>query len=504
MDDQRTTVLCALLAVFVVAYIMRWRSDPLRKIPTVGGPSAPILSYWSAFRFLREPKAILSEGYAQYHGSAFKVALFDQWFVVVSGHRMVDDMRKRPDDELSFVEGAEETLQTRFTLGRDTIDDPYHVDLIRDKLMRSLAAVLPDVIDELSLAVPEYICPQEGDKSEWDKVNILDVTQKIIARASNRVFVGLPACRNEEYLTLAIQFTLDVVKDMFLLGLAPVVMRPFLAECFSAARKNLRQSLLHLKPLVDERKAKMEAYGDDYPGKPNDMLQWVMEEALPRRHTEYQMAERIMGVNFAAIHTSSSSISHALLHLAAEPQYIQPLRDEVEAIVATEGWTKAAMGKMWKIDSFLKESQRVNGVALTAVTRKALKDTTLLDGTFIPKGTLIAAASYPTHYDEGIYENASTFDPFRFARMRAAEGEGTKHHLVHTSLEYMSFGHGKHACPGRFFAANELKAMLAYVVLNYDLKLPGDGPRPDNFCFGMNLIPDPKAEILFRRRQSAP
>ncbi len=45
--------------------------------------------------------------------------------------------------------------------------------------------------------------------------------------------------------------------------------------------------------------------------------------------------------------------------------------------------------------------------------------------------------------------------------------------------------------------------MLAYVVLNYDLKLPGDGPRPDNFCFGMNLIPDPKAEILFRRRQIA-
>ena len=68
----------------------------------------------------------------------------------------------------------------------------------------------------------------------------------------------------------------------------------------------------------------------------------------------------------------------------------------------------------------------------------------MIDGTFIPKDTLIAAAAYPTHYDDTIYENASEFDPFRFSRMRT-EGEGTKHHLAHTSIEYIAFGHGKHA-----------------------------------------------------------
>ena len=84
-------------------------------------------------------------------------------------------------------------------------------------------------------------------------------------------------------------------------------------------------------------------------------------------------------------------------------------------------------------------------LALASVTRKALKDTTLIDGTFIPKDTLLAAAAYPTHFDDNIYENASVFDPFRFSQMREAQGEGTKHHLVHTSVEYMPFGHGKHA-----------------------------------------------------------
>ena len=47
---------------------------------------------------------------------------------------------------------------------------------------------------------------------------------------------------------------------------------------------------------------------------------------------------------------------------------MQPLRDEVEAAIAADGWTKAAMDKMWKVDSFLKESQRVNGVSLSKWT----------------------------------------------------------------------------------------------------------------------------------------
>ena len=37
------------------------------------------------------------------------------------------------------------------------LDDPYHVDIVRDKLTRQIPAVLPDVVDELSMVLPEYI-----------------------------------------------------------------------------------------------------------------------------------------------------------------------------------------------------------------------------------------------------------------------------------------------------------------------------------------------------------
>ena len=52
-------------------------------------------------------------------------------------------------------------------------------------------------------------------------------------------------------------------------------------------------------------------------------------------------------------------MTHALYDLASMPEYIAPLREEVEAIIATDGWTKNALAKMWKVDSFLKESMRL-------------------------------------------------------------------------------------------------------------------------------------------------
>ena len=58
--------------------------------------------------------------------------------------------------------------------------------------------------------------------------------------------------------------------------------------------------------------------------------------------------------------------------------------------------------------------------------------------------------------------------------------------------------------PGRFFAAHELKAMLAHVILNYDVKLENDGPRPTNMYFNSACIPDSKAQVMFRRRQKVP
>lgn len=55
------------------------------------------------------------------------------------------------------------------------------------------------------------------------------------------------------------------------------------------------------------------------------------------------------------------------------------------------------------------------------------------------------------------------------------------------------------ASPGRFFAVNEMKLMLAFTLLRYDVKTK-DGKRPKEMKFHAFFIPDMNAEILFKRR----
>jgi hypothetical protein len=51
-----------------------------------------------------------------------------------------------------------------------------------------------------------------------------------------------------------------------------------------------------------------------------------------------------------------------LYRLLANPEYLEPLREEVNAVIKEEGWTKAGVDKMYKIDSFLRETLRLGGL----------------------------------------------------------------------------------------------------------------------------------------------
>lgn len=68
-----------------------------------------------------------------------------------------------------------------------------------------------------------------------------------------------------------------------------------------------------------------------------------------------------------------------------------------------------------------------------------------------------------------------------------------------TGPNHLSFGHGKHACPGRFFAVIEAKIVVVHLLLNFDLTLaPSTDPRVIDAGFA--LVPDPTAKITIRRR----
>ena len=159
--------------------------------------------------------------------------------------------------------------------------------------------------------------------------------------------------------------------------------------------------------------------------------------------------------------------------------------------------------------------------------KKALVDYQLSDGTFLPKGTFIAANTAAIHYNNPDLLNPGQFDGFRFSRLNNEDNDGArKNQYATTSNDYLPFGHGRHAwsvfisfiprtpaafsfiadicllSPGRFFAVNELKCMMAYLLLNYDIKLEdGANSKPKDIEFTTFITSDPKACIMIRKRQ---
>jgi cytochrome P450 len=126
-------------------------------------------------------------------------------------------------------------------------------------------------------------------------------------------------------------------------------------------------------------------------------------------------------------------------------------------------------------------------------------EVTLSDGTVIPKSSRINVMT--NFMDSKVYENPEKFDAARFMRMRALPGNENSWQFVTTSSDHMLFGHGQHACPGRFFASNEVKIALCHLLLKYDWRfVPGSGrPEPQSFESGIGV--NPKGKVEYRRRK---
>lgn len=117
----------------------------------------------------------------------------------------------------------------------------------------------------------------------------------------------------------------------------------------------------------------------------NDVISWLMDGARAAKEpiTLSDISSRILLVSFGAIHTSSAvsvyagetcnmtriliysflsvkTFTAALFQLCLSPENAKELREEIESVIKEDGWTKDALSKMHKLDSYFRESQRVH------------------------------------------------------------------------------------------------------------------------------------------------
>ncbi|KAK0229996.1 cytochrome P450 [Armillaria nabsnona] len=461
----------------------------LKSIPTIG--SSGIIGSWiDAFKFIFHAKEIIEEGQRMY-GSIFKVPMLDKWTVVVSGAEKINDIRKASLEELSSIVMNEDV---DYTFGHYNRADPYHFEVVRGALTRNIASCFADVQDEIEAAFRDNIPITE----DWVEIPAYDTILQMVCRVSNRMFVGLPLCRNPEYVKLNINYTIELFAFARIINILPTVLKMQVILTQYSTTKTEK----FLGDTIRERMHQQDVYGKDWPGKPNDLVSWLLDITYDKRRSVRDHCDRVLMLNTGAIHTTSMTLTNALYALATYPEYAEILRDEVESIINEEGYTKSAMGKMSKLDSFVKEAQRLYGnIGVFGMQRTTRKDFVFSDGTVVPAGVSMVVASLSTHTDEKNYEDPLEFKPWRFSEKRKQEGEGIRHYMATLSLDFVFFGNGRPACPGRFFAVNELKALLSYLLLNFDVKLD---KFPTPMWIADTQLPNQSSKVLFRKRVRTP
>ncbi|TRM61618.1 cytochrome P450 [Schizophyllum amplum] len=452
---------------------LKWLSSKLRAhramsgIPAVGHASL-LGSCVSAFEFLLDSPGFIQKGYDTYKGRAFRVPELTHWTVVISGG-LVDEFFRLPDKTASLQDAVHEILQADYTLGRAIITNPYHIPLVH-------------VHEELAHVMDHGL---HSTTEEWVEIQGFQLLLEAICHASNRIFVGHPLCHNQRFVTICVGYSKEVIKVAAVLNMFPDWIKPLLACCFKV-QSYIDEAARLLRPIIEQRYASTRDKGNDYEGKP-----WLMDKAEASEQDVVGLTRRILTLNFAALHTTTLTSAHALYHIAANPQY-------------ADEWTRSAIDRLPRLNSFLKETQRLKGSdAVISLARKTRESLTLSDGTTIPAGTFVAVAGTAVHRDSEHFKDPLAFMPWRYMEQHGGRlGHATSEDLTVTSLTHLAFGHGHTACPGRFLASLEMKLLILHLVENYNIKFAGAGERPPNKWFSVHCVPDPAARLMFRKRKA--
>jgi hypothetical protein len=191
----------------------------------------------------------------------------------------------QPNDVLSTQAAHADQLQPKFCWVQPIMAlDPFHEETIKHELTRRLGSLTMDIMDKLGTSFDEIWGTNTVD---WQEVCVFTTLMQIIARASNRVFVGLPLCRDEKLLHHEMGFAKAVAVSSFIIQQVTPLLRPLAAMV--VCRPNRQHTKAFVKQLIPEVERRqrliernLEAKKGDQPGletEPSDFLQWHLHRA---------------------------------------------------------------------------------------------------------------------------------------------------------------------------------------------------------------------------------
>lgn len=336
--------------------------------------------------------------------------------------------------------------------------------VVRRDLTRQTVKLNREILDEVRFAVDDTFGFGADD---WTELGVKSAVDNVSFSATNRIFVGLPLCRNKQYKEVVTQWTTFFgIGTLFCRYLVPGFARSVVMRIIAIpANLMLWRASSYVTPGIKKRLAILEAekalVGDksSVEQKPNDMMQWIIDhnaqKADPAELKPANIAGRMILLNLFAFGTTSMMATMVLfdiLSYKAAPELLKELREEADCVVPMLEEDATAVRSMAKLDSVIRETLRFNPLGAQGMVREVVTPGGVLtpDGLHLPVGTHVSNIASSMQRDKDCWgESADEYDPLRFYKEATEESlKGRQAAAVQLSEEYLSFGLGKHACPG--------------------------------------------------------
>ncbi|KAL4966674.1 cytochrome P450 [Aspergillus stella-maris] len=476
-------VICLLFLFFVINAPPK---SALHGIPLINGDSGfPFLLFKRKLRFLQCSQQLFDEGFSK-STSGFRI-MSHRGEVTVLPSACANDLRN--DERLSAREAIREEFLAHMAIFGPITGGPLTDEAVSKSMIRITRALGPwtsPMSEEIELCLQEHWT----DSEDWHEVRLADGLLRMVVRVSARAFLGERLSRDPRWIEATLGYMAEGLTSVFTLHLFPKCLHRVLQWVLPMCRQtraHLKQAHTLMKPEI-ERRNKMKK-------KPDDTMTW-MEEASAG--SSYDPVAAQLSLSFAATHTTSDFLTKLLVHLAQNEGIVSELREEITREVPGPEIDKQCIARLRLLDSVMKESQRMSPLSLATMTRRVRKSFKLSNGLELPPGSNVAVSTASMR-DAQFYADPDTFDGHRFLNL-GLSGKEHRHHFVTTSESHLGFGHGSHACPGRFFAAHELKIFLCHILTKYEFRLP-DKHEPQSLIAGFFASSNPDTRMLIRRRK---
>ncbi|KAM3589080.1 hypothetical protein VKS41_001504 [Umbelopsis sp. WA50703] len=342
------------------------------------------------------------------------------------------------------------------------------------------------VNEQLNIVLDRWL----GDLKEPKVIpHLFPFVQGMVAKASTCIFLGEEMCNNAELVASCADVTKDVgqlLRRNWWTKTFPTLNSWYQRYVFpntAVVQKHRKIANQYIAPEIEKR---LQQEQDPTWKRPDDLLQKLIDAHPTSDDYGIPYVDYIINwvflLVFASIHTTTDNTTAVLYWLMKHPQYIDELRQEQEAVIEQEGTkgsdlelTFDAVKKMVKLDSFVREVLRTRTQDII-FTHKNIsgRDVEMSNGTIVPPGSYITINSWDISFNPDLQGDAvDDFQPWRFL--------GSNRQAVKVGEDHLTFGIGKHACPGRFFAVQEIKTIVSLLISKYNMTAATEITLPTTF-----------------------